>query len=133
VTSNVLTIGQLARLSGLPAHTIRFYESAGVLRPSARGSNGHRRYQDNDVLWLEFVLKLKVTGMPLSEIKCYADLRADGEFTLQQRLTMLELHRDRLVAKMAELQECSSALGEKIRVYRMTLAASKKTMKSSIQ
>ena len=133
MTGNVLTIGQLARLSGLPAHTIRFYESAGVLRPSARGSNGHRRYQSTDVLWLEFVLKLKVTGMPLSEIKSYADLRAEGELTLQQRLAMLELHRERLVAKMAELQACSSALDEKIRIYRTTLAASKKAVKPPIQ
>lgn len=124
MTSKILTIGQLARLSGLPAPTIRFYESVGVLRASARAPNGHRRYHAHDVLWLEFVLKLKVTGMPLAEIKRYADLRAEGASSLHQRLAMLELHRERLVAKMAELEACSSALSDKIRIYRDGIAAS---------
>lgn len=122
VTSNVLSIGELSRLSGLSAHTIRFYEAAGVLKPAERASNGHRRYRSDDVLWLEFVLRLKLTGMPLAEIKQYALLRAQGESTLQPRLAMLKLHRERLVAKMAELSDCANALDEKIRTYRKMIA-----------
>lgn len=122
VTSNVLSIGELSRLSGLSAHTIRFYEAAGVLKPAERASNGHRRYRSDDVLWLEFVLRLKLTGMPLAEIKQYALLRAQGESTLHARLAMLKLHRERLVAKMTELSDCANALDEKIRTYRKMIA-----------
>jgi len=125
VTSKVFTIGEFSRLSGLTTHAIRFYESAGVLRPSSRAPNGHRRYQENDVLWIEFVLKLKLTGMPLSEIKQYADLREQGDSTLQQRLVMLKLHRDRLAAKMLELSECSDVLDDKIRTYCEWIVTSK--------
>lgn len=117
MTSKVFTIGEFSQLSGLTTHAIRFYESAGVLRSSSRAPNGHRRYQENDVLWIEFVLKLKLTGMPLSEIKQYADLREQGDSTLQQRLVMLKLHRDRLATKMLELSECSDVLDDKIRRY----------------
>ena len=64
-----------------------------------------------------FVLRLKVTEMPLAEIKKYADLRAQGEMTLDPRLAMLKLHRERLVAKIEELSNCASVLDEKISVY----------------
>jgi len=49
--------------------------------------------------------------------------------TLAPRLTMLKLHRERLVAKMAELSECADALDEKIRIYRKMIAQSKAHMK----
>lgn len=127
VTSNVLSIGELSRLSGLSTHTIRFYEAAGVLKPAGRASNGHRRYRSDDVLWLEFVLRLKLTGMPLAEIKQYALLRAQGESTLQPRLAMLKLHRERLVAKMAELSECANVLDGKLRTYRKMIAKARAT------
>lgn len=125
MTSTVLSIGELSHLTGLSTHAIRFYEAAGVLNPARRASNGHRRYHSDDILWLEFVLKLKLTGMPLAEIKTYALLRAQGELTLPPRLAMLKLHRERLVNKMTELLECTDVLDEKIRVYRKMIAKAK--------
>jgi DNA-binding transcriptional MerR regulator len=68
------------------------------------------------------VLRLKLTGMSLAEIKQYALLRAQGERTLQLRLAMLKLHRERLVAKMAELSDCANALDDKIHSYRKMIA-----------
>jgi len=125
VTDQFISIGKLARLSGLSTYTLRFYEAAGVLKPIGRAANGHRRYQPNDVLWLKFVLKLKITGMPLAEIKQYAQLREQGEKTVAPRMAMLALHRQHLVAKMTELAECASALDDKIGIYRKMIAKSK--------
>lgn len=127
--NHFISIGELARLSGLSTHTLRFYEAAGVLKPIGRAANGHRRYQPGDVLWLEFVLKLKVTGMPLTEIKQYAQLREQGDTTMTPRMTMLKLHRQHLDAKMAELAECANALDEKINIYRRMIAKAKAKMK----
>ncbi len=122
MTSSAISIGDLSRLTGVSPHTLRFYEAEGILKPAGRAANGHRRYHPQDVLWLEFVLRLKLTGMPLDEIKQYATLRALGEKTLQQRLTMLKLHRNRLVARMTELSTCARALDDKIRTYRKMIA-----------
>lgn len=128
MTKHFITIGELSSLTGLSAHTLRFYEKAGVLQASSRADNGHRRYNSDDVAWLGFVLRLKQTGMPLAEIRDYGKLREDGDTTLQQRLTMLELHRQRLVIKMSELEENAHALDDKILVYqkRLRLAGKKK-------
>lgn len=124
VTSNAISIGELAQLTGVSAHTLRFYEGEGILRPVGRAANGHRRYHREDILWLEFVLRLKLTGMPLAEIKQYAALRAQGEKTMQQRVSMLQLHRERLAMKMNELSACASVLDEKIRTYGEMIARS---------
>ena len=125
MTNQFISIGELARLSGLSTHTLRFYEAAGVLKPVGRAANGHRRYQPGDVLWLEFVLKLKITGMPLAEIKRYAQLREQGDKTMTPRMAMLKLHRQHLVTKMAELALCASALNNKIEIYRKMIAKAK--------
>lgn len=125
VTSNAISIGELSRLSGISPHTLRFYEAEGILKPAGRAANGHRRYRREDILWLEFVLRLKLTGMPLAEIKQYAALRAQGDETLQLRLTMLKLHRERLVTKIEELSTCARALDDKIRTYRQMIAESR--------
>jgi DNA-binding transcriptional MerR regulator len=122
VINNAISIGELSRLSGLSPHTLRFYEAEGILKPAGRTVSGHRQYHSEDVLWLEFVLRLKLTGMPLAEIKQYAVLRLQGEKTLQRRLTMLKLHRERLVTRLDELTKCASVLDDKIRTYRKMLA-----------
>ena len=122
VTYNAISIGQLARHSGLSTHTLRFYEAEGILHAAGRNASGHREYRSNDVLWLEFVLRLKHTGMPLAEIKRYATLRAEGDATLDARLAMLKLHRQRLANKIEELSTCASALDEKMHRYETMLA-----------
>lgn len=121
MTSHAISIGDLSRLSGISAHTLRFYEKQGILRPVGRADNGHRRYRQQDLLWLEFVVRLKRTGMPLAQIRAYADLRAAGEGTLGARLAMLERHREGLAATIAELNACAGALADKIDVYRETI------------
>ena len=125
MNSTFISIGELARLTGLSTHTLRFYEAAGVLKPAERLTNGHRRYHHDDVLWLEFVLRLKATGMPLADIAQYAQLRARGEMTLSPRLAMLELHRKRLLARMTELSQCAQVLDDKIHHYRKLIVRSK--------
>lgn len=120
---HAISIGELSRRSGLSPHTLRFYEAAGILKPAARSASGHRQYHDDDVRWLEFVLRLKLTGMPLADIKHYAALREQGETTLHARLAMLKHHRQRLVDRIDALLTCAGALDDKIRIYRERIAA----------
>nr|WP_295775491.1 MerR family transcriptional regulator [Rhodoferax sp.] len=130
-STTTLTIGELAQHSGVSQHTLRFYEKAEVLAPATRAANGHRRYLASDVAWLAFVLRLKATGMPLAEIKQYAALRAQGEMTVQQRLAVLGLHRERLVVNIQELSNNLAALDDKIGVYRQSLPTVRNTHSKS--
>jgi DNA-binding transcriptional MerR regulator len=121
---STMSIGELSKVSGLSTHTLRYYERLGILKPADRGTSGHRQYRADAVAWLDFVLRLKITGMPLAEIRKYAQLRASGDKTLQPRLMMLELHRKRLVSDIAELAGNLTALDSKIKTYRKWLASS---------
>lgn len=119
--ASTLTISELAECAGLSTYTLRFYEKAGVLSPTPRATNGHRRYLDADVRWLAFVMRLKATGMPLAEIKRYAQLRAQGDSTVAPRLDMLVEHRENLVRKLQELQDNMAALDDKVAIYQSML------------
>lgn len=125
-SSTTISISELSRQSGVSSHTLRYYEKAGVLAPATRASNGHRRYLASDIAWLAFVLRLKVTGMALAEIKRYAELRSRGDMTVPQRLAVLELHRKSLVVRIQELSHNLAALDDKIGVYRQALPVPRK-------
>ena len=125
MAKNTMSIGELSTASGLSTHTLRYYEKLGVLKSADRAASGHRQYRADAIAWLDFVLRLKITGMPLAEIRKYAELRAGGDATLQPRLTMLELHRKRLVSNISELSENLTALDSKMKIYRKWLKAQK--------
>jgi DNA-binding transcriptional MerR regulator len=125
MAKNTMSIGELSTASGLSTHTLRYYEKLGVLKPADRAASGHRQYRADAVAWLDFVLRLKITGMPLAEIRKYAELRAAGDVTLQPRLMMLELHRKRLVSNISELSENLTALDSKMKTYRKWLKTQK--------
>ena len=69
-----LTISDAARASGVSAHTLRYYERAGLLDPIDRAAGGHRRYAEEDLVRIQFLSKLRSTGMPIRQIRAYADL-----------------------------------------------------------
>src|SRR5690242_13179354 len=65
-----LTIGQVARRTGVGIETVRFYEREGLLnRPARSPSSGYRLYEEEVVARLEFILRAKELGFTLNEIK----------------------------------------------------------------
>ncbi|AXS40355.1 MerR family transcriptional regulator [Breoghania sp. L-A4] len=112
-----MKIGELARRSGLSAHTIRYYERIGLLPYADRDGSGQRDYDVAILTWIEFLNRLKTTGMPIREMLRYARLRERGEETGAQRRVLLEEHRERVREKVAELQDCLLVLDTKIAGY----------------
>ncbi|KUY99233.1 MULTISPECIES: MerR family transcriptional regulator [unclassified Burkholderia] len=112
-----LTIGQVAELTGVSTHTLRYYEQAGLLRAISRTAAGHRLYAPADLDWLAFVMRLKATGMPIAQMQQFAALRAQGESTFGARRRLLTEHRDAVRAHIAELQASLDAIGDKIAYY----------------
>lgn len=113
-----LTIAQMAALTGVSTHTLRYYERAGLIQPVARTTGDRRRYQAADIAWVEFLLRLRSTGMPVARMREYADLRAQGTGTVAARLALLEAHQQALREQIGRLREHDRALTEKIAGYR---------------
>ncbi|MFE6338171.1 MerR family transcriptional regulator [Streptomyces sp. NPDC057798] len=70
-------ISQLAERSGVPATTLRFYETAGLL-PAERTASGYRVYGEGAVDRLAFISSAKLLGLALEEIRGLLDVREDG-------------------------------------------------------
>lgn len=110
------TSGQFAKLMEISLDTLRYYEKEGLIK-SERKENNHRVYHENDVKWMEFIKRLKDTGMPIKEIKIYAKLRAEGAHTMSNRMELLINHRKALKERMKKLSEDCIRLDEKIEYY----------------
>jgi DNA-binding transcriptional MerR regulator len=111
------TIAEVAEQTGLTAHTLRYYERAGLLDPPERDWNGHRRYSERDVGMLRLLTRLRATGMTIAEMRRYADLCRVGPGTFDERRGLLEEHRRQVLARIAELQGDLALIDHKIGVY----------------
>jgi DNA-binding transcriptional MerR regulator len=118
MAEETLTIQEVAGRTGLSAYTLRYYERIGLIQPVDRASSGHRRYSVEDIGWIEFLKKMRVTGMPIREMKLYADLMWQGDHTAGARRRLLERHRERLQARLQEINDCLSCIEWKIAHYR---------------
>jgi DNA-binding transcriptional MerR regulator len=112
-----ITIAEAAERSGLSAHTLRYYERIGLIHRVGRGQNGHRRYGRGDIEWLEFLIKLRTTDMPIRQMVEYAELVREGPRTAARRRAMLEAHREALRERIAELEETAGVIDRKIESY----------------
>jgi DNA-binding transcriptional MerR regulator len=116
--SRTLTIAEAAAATGLSPHTLRYYERDGLLLDAVeRASSGHRRYTERDLGWIHLLTRLRATGMPIREIREYAELVRQGEGTEPQRMALLQAHRDAVRAQLAEVTEHLAAIEMKIDVY----------------
>ncbi len=114
----IVNVKEFSKLTGLSAHTLRYYEKIGLLKNINRNQSGHRVYSPKDTDWINFVIRLKDTGMPLQEILSYASMRSNGSETLVCRQQLLENHRLNLKSHIQKQQEHLEALEHKIQLYK---------------
>ena len=113
-----LSIDEAARQTGLTAYTLRYYERIGLLAPVGRAAGGQRRYAASDMAWIEFLLRLRTTHMPIGKMQSFAKLRGAGDSTVPERRRMLEEHLHDVLAEIAAMQQSAASLKEKIEYYR---------------
>ncbi|SFQ95107.1 DNA-binding transcriptional regulator, MerR family [Lentzea waywayandensis] len=113
-----LSIGQVAERTGLSVHALRFYEKEGILAHQVhRGPGGRRVYTQQDIDWLRMCIMLRMSGMPVPEIRRYTDLVRQGDGNELQRLDILKEHQERVAQQMVRLQECMDLITRKVGIY----------------
>jgi len=118
MTDELLSISEVAQATGLTAHTLRYYERAGLmLRPVDRASSQHRRYSAADVAWIVFLTKLRSTSMPIGRMLEYAELVRRGDDTVDARRDLLVQHRVAVAAQLDTITHSLEAIDYKIRTY----------------
>ena len=118
------TTRETAEKCGLSQHTLRWYERIGLLDRVARTADGRRRYSDADLDWILLLSRLRATGMPVRDMLGYAELVRSGAGE-QERLVLLEGHREHVRQALRQQQECLELLNHKISAYERRLSAAR--------
>lgn len=104
----------------MSAHTLRYYERIGLLPYAHRDGSKQREYDAAILTWIEFIGRLRTTGMPIRDMLRYAALRNRGPATEAERRTLLRIHRDTVRAHVVELNASLLVLDKKIAGYAST-------------
>lgn len=92
------TVKELARLAGITARTLHYYDEIGLLKPSHVGDNGYRYYEEESVLRMQQILLYRQMEMPLEDIK---KLMGRRDFDV---LSALESHKKEMLKKIEQTQ-----------------------------
>ncbi|NRD78594.1 MerR family transcriptional regulator [Bacillus sp. BRMEA1] len=99
------------------ANTLRYYEKEGLLKNISRNSGGNRVYNDENIEVLNFIRALRLTGMPISEIKKYLELNELGDDTISQRKEMILQHKTKVQNKINENLKYLEVISYKAAMY----------------
>lgn len=111
------SIQEVSEKTGLKAHTLRYYEKEGLISGVERSRGGFRQYTDEDMERLGLICCLKNTGMSIREIARFVQLTHEGDHTLEEQVEMLRVHRERVLARMEEMQQHLDKVTRKLNFF----------------
>ena len=103
-------IGDAARLSGVSAANIRYYEKEGLLQPGVRGDNSYRFYSEADLHRLRFIRLCRAMDMSLDEVRTLLALDADSTIDGHAACATLDEHLAHVRERLAELRTLEKQL-----------------------
>jgi Cu(I)-responsive transcriptional regulator len=109
-----MRIGEAARFSGVSAKLIRYYESAGLLSPAGRDSNGYRIFGDRNVHELRFIKRARSLGFPIKQIDELLGLWRDKKRPSRKVRALADRHKQSIVAHMEAHRAIIDVLGRLI-------------------
>ncbi|NHC62453.1 Cu(I)-responsive transcriptional regulator [Paenalcaligenes suwonensis] len=108
--TQAVTIGVAAERSQLSSKMIRYYESEGLLQPTARSEAGYRLYTERDLHGLRFIQRARSLGFSLAQIKDLLTLWHNQDRSSAEVKLLAQQHIDELERKAAELQDMANTL-----------------------
>lgn len=110
------SVAEAAALVGLSAHTLRYYEQVGMVRPE-RNASGYRQYAAPDLRRLMFLTRMRLSGMTIQDLKHYIALAQQGSATIPERRQIMLEQRDRLRRQLRDLTLALETTEYKLHTY----------------
>ena len=117
------TVGEMARETGIPASTLRFYDKEGLLPFVERTGGGIRMFTDADREALTVIECLKRSGLSIREIRSFMEMCSRGDESLGERRALFEARRDAVREEIDRLQRTLDVLEYKCWYYETAAAA----------
>ena len=111
------TVGEMARETGIPASTLRYYDKEGLLPFVERSAGGLRMFTDADREALTVIECLKRSGLSIREIRAFMEMCSRGDDSLGERRALFEARRDAVKAEMDQLARTLEVLEYKCWYY----------------
>lgn len=111
------TIGDASAVVGLPASTIRFYDKNGLLPNMSRSTSGMRMFTEDDIEWIRYLERLKMSGMPIKEMRRYIELFEEGDSSLEERRRIVNERKESMEQQMEDLALSLDFIGYKCWYY----------------
>ena len=106
-----MNIGDVAKRSGLPAKTIRYYEDIGLISP-LRDANSYRSFRDSDLHKLTFLGHARALGFSIEDCRALLALYEDQNRASQDVKRIAGEHLERITQKISDLIEMRNTLSE---------------------
>lgn len=117
------TIQQVAKMTHIPATTLRYYDKEGLLPFLERRESGYRAFSDVDLAMLQVLQCLKATGMSISEMKQFSQWVQEGDSSLKERYDLFVRRKEAVEQQIAELQKSLEVINHKCDYYRRAVEA----------
>ena len=114
-------IGEMAKILGVAASTLRYYDKEGLLPFVERSSGGIRMFTDKDYEWLKVIECLKKSGLFIKEIKAFIDMIKRGDASLAERLELFRSRKDAVKKQIEDMQQTLELLEFKCWYYEQSL------------
>lgn len=111
------TIGQVAKMHHLTISQIHYYDRQGLFPFLQRNEKGDRVFNEEALKYLEMILCLKETGMPIQKIKQFIDWSMDGESTILQRLELMKQQKINVLQHIKDTEKNLKKIQQKITKY----------------
>ncbi len=116
------TVGEMAKVLGIPASTLRYYDQEGLFPFVERSSGGIRMFTDKDYEWLKVIACLKKSGLSIKNIKAFIDMAVRGDESLTERYELFRARREAVKEQLKEMQETLALLDFKCWYYQQAIA-----------
>ncbi|MBA1433936.1 MerR family transcriptional regulator [Bombilactobacillus bombi] len=111
------SVQQAADKMGLTTYTLRYYDNHGMLPYVKRDENNNRIFDDVDLEWVQIIICLRETGMPLKKIQHYLQLVVQGEQTVPERYQIMLEQQQQTLAEINELNQHLVTINKKVAHY----------------
>ncbi|MGM5693911.1 MerR family transcriptional regulator [Streptococcus suis] len=117
MSDKIYTISEVSKKYQINSNTLRYYERIGLLPGIPRQANGNRYFTEANLNWLEMIICLRHSGIPIETLIEYANLLRQGSGTVKKRENLLREQLTTLYQKQANLQRSIDRLEKKIALY----------------
>ncbi|MBC1759725.1 MerR family transcriptional regulator [Listeria ivanovii] len=124
-----MNIKEASEKTGVSTDTIRYYERIGLIPNISHNENGVRKFDEEDLRWIDFSRQMRRAGMSIEALIDYLSLFREGEKTLEPRMELLKEQRAELQDRIDMMQEALERLDFKIENYDTHLIPAQKKLK----